>query len=616
MTKIANVNVSIAGKEIVINRKNFSRLAVDRNAKDVSDSFTLEVLDDDASTLESLILAGNNDISITYFSEDLEDLEAGKTLSGNILKISTAFVDNRQMLSISGLVSIGVKDKYEKYSVSWNVVPKFKMSDVLGVAKTQLQDENFEYDAGLDQFWQMVKKSWNDSFSVWYDLAILFNSEDELASEANYKDIIDNIFANNWISLDSQGNYYLQKYRKTKSMTYTGKGMDSSGNYDQEDSEKYTVKSEGSYIIPMKPDKILKLIFCGGKFSDLLEKEYTDYKGTSFYTEDISNADWYFIKKWYDMMGTFPGLGYTEFIKTETSWCETELNQVRQSFFEYIYHTLLNKMYVIKDGKIYTNFYLSFEDKTVKLKRLDASANPKDIPEYIYYGKFNDSGRNKGRMISFSPTTDILTSLIAGQSAVDSSADISTTNLITDKTMEDITITKAKDNLNEKNAEKTKNDKVVEGRYNVKWGAIKIASSSKTEADADLKGKDIVKVFENAAKLAYKAEAVIDGYNNLSPQEYIKITILPASVNGGTSAHHYSGTYFILSISDEISNGKFVSKLKLIKNINAMGDTAQVNESINDQQGEQKFSVSPEVHIKEDDPLIVKQAKMNQVTTY
>ena len=47
-----------------------------------------------------------------------------------------------------------------------------------------------------------------------------------------------------------------------------------------------------------------------------------------------------------------------------------------------------------------------------------------------------------------------------------------------------------------------------------------------------------------------------------------------------------------------------------------MGDTAQVNESINDQQGEQKFSVSPEVHIKEDDPLIVKQAKMNQVTTY
>ena len=182
--------------------------------------------------------------------------------------------------------------------------------------------------------------------------------------------------------------------------------------------------------------------------------------------------------------------------------------------------------------------------------------------------------------------------------------------------MEDITITKAKDNLNEKNAEKTKNDKVVEGRYNVKWGAIKIASSSKTEADADLKGKDIVKVFENAAKLAYKAEAVIDGYNNLSPQEYIKITILPASTNGGTSAHHYSGTYFILSISDEISNGKFVSKLKLIKNINAMGDTAQVNESINDQQGEQKFSVSPEVHIKEDDPLIVKQAKMNQVTTY
>ena len=39
-----------------------------------------------------------------------------------------------------------------------------------------------------------------------------------------------------------------------------------------------------------------------------------------------------------------------------------------------------------------------------------------------------------------------------------------------------------------------------------------------------------------------------------------------------------SGTYFILSIEDEISNGMYTSRLSLIKNVNKIGLTATISE--------------------------------------
>ena len=104
------------------------------------------------------------------------------------------------------------------------------------------------------------------------------------------------------------------------------------------------VKSNGEYVIPIKPDKILKLICCGGNFSDLLEKEYTDYKDTAFYRSDISEAEWYYIKKWYEKMGKFNGLGYGTFnCDFDLDVVEDQFKQVRKSFMEYMYDDVLSK---------------------------------------------------------------------------------------------------------------------------------------------------------------------------------------------------------------------------------------------------------------------------------
>ena len=68
------------------------------------------------------------------------------------------------------------------------------------------------------------------------------------------------------------------------------------------------------------------------------------------------------------------------------------------------------------DGKRHANFYLSFEILgLVRFKRLDTSTTPANIPQYIYYGNFNnkDEENNKGYMISFSPTLDIITVMIS-----------------------------------------------------------------------------------------------------------------------------------------------------------------------------------------------------------
>ena len=258
----------------------------------------------------------------------------------------------------------------------------------------------------------------------------------------------------------------------------------------------------------------------------------------------------------------------------ETDWTEDEYIQTRQSFMEFMYNDVLPKCRITKDNKKYLNFYLSFEKNEVKFKRLDASKEPTNATEYFYYGKFNDDGRNKGRMTSFSPTLNILTSMITSGTH-ESDGDISGLNLITGKENEGIKVSATES---------------TEGRYKVPWGALQIASTV-NEIDTANSEAALIKVFEEAAKLAYQAEATITGFNKLCPQDYINITILPKNNTGTPVTHHMSGTYFIISIKDEISNGNYTSTLKLIKNIKNMGNTAAISKVLSDGDKEIKYKV-------------------------
>lgn len=578
--KTANINITVGNTDYIINHSNFSSLEVKRTAKDVCDSFVLKILDNDACEIEAALLTGNNYVKVVYIDDNLS---INKTLAGFIYKMESSFINNRNMLSLSGFISTSIRDKFEKYSFAWNIVPKFNWKDVLGVAYRGIYNENYSEDSVLDQMWQSDMATLGEFFK---GLGSLFSLN--LSKWDNYQEVIDNIFERNLISVDKQGNYYMQKYKDLKddSAEYNDR---MTGEIYSDDADKMISRSNGSYIIPIKPDKIMKLICCGGNYSDLLEAEYTDYKGTNFYKQDISNAEWYFIKKWYEKMGKFEGLGYGNFKNNHTlKYDESEFRQEKQSFLEFIYNFVLLKSTEVKDNKEYTNFYLSFDEGsgnnkgTVTLDRLDVSVKPDNIPQYIYYGKFKDGGTNKGRMISFNPTLDILTSMITKGTYVDSNsgADISGINLL------------GREGVTENTVDASTKITSNEGRYNVKWGVVKVSMATSNTANKDIAMNDIIKAFEEAESKAYRATATILGFNTLAPQDYIDIILLPKNDTGLPTHHHMSGTYFILSVKNTISDdGTFKTDLDLIKNVGNTGDTAMVELTKEEEEEEVKYVV-------------------------
>lgn len=605
--KTANINITIGSTEYVISHKNFSELKVSRTAKDVNDSFELSILDNDAYEIEGALLSGNNYIQIDYVDDDLK---VYKSLGGFVFKLGSSFINNRNMLTISGFVSTSIKDKYEKYSTSWNVVPKFKWSEVLGDAGLQVVDANYNVDAGLDKFGQNFSNFLKQSLAGW---KFLFQGifDDNWNKVDNYKNVIDNIFDKDLISIDKQGNYYVQKYKREgdSASDQTDKMQDElSKDYDKDN----MVKSDGSYVIPIKPHKLIKLICCGGKFSDLLEEEYTDYKGTAFYKSDYKESDWYFIKKWFEKMGSFDGLGYGTFnCNYDTLIDESEYIQTKQSFMEFLYKTVLSRCVQEVDGNKYANFYLSFDEGSgnnkgsVTLSRLDASVVPTNAPKYTYYGKFEDDGKNKGRMTSFNPKLDILTSMITqGTYPAGNDSDLSKVNLIGGEETK-ITVS----------ASKTDDVGNVEGRYNVKWGLVKITTATPYSSNKAIAETDIIKTFNTASELAYRASATIEGFNTLTPQSYIEIVLLPKNNSGQPTYHHMSGIYFILSIEDRIADGRFTSSLELIKNINNIGNTAIVEETEQENIGDLKYSVQTYNTITSKDTILSGQMKMNSGNT-
>jgi len=567
--RTANITITLGGENIICPHSYFSSLEIERTAKDVCDKFTLKVLDSAAFDIEKILFSkkeGNNNIYIEYIDTDMN---VSKKLAGYVLSISSSFINNRNMLSLSGYVSTNIKDKFEKYSVSWNVIPKFNMAEVLGVTYNRVLDANYQYDSTLDKL-----ADWFDKYLGSAALPQLINPS---KLENNWQAIIDDIFDNNKIYLDTLGNYYVQAYNK-----------DTKGN-----SNKVAVKSSGQYIIPIKPDKLIKLICCGGKYEDLLNAQYIDYKGTSFYSSDLDEAEWYYIQRWFKKMGKFDGLKYKDFkcdITTDLS--EDEFVQTKESFLDFIYNKVLPKCVNTKDENKYTNFYLEFDNDNVYFKRLDASKQyvSGEVPNYTYYSRFVSSDKNIGRMISFSPTLDILTSQITnGTSTAGTSADISALNLIGysggNSDTKNTTTTVDSDSSNNNGAD------FLEGRYAVKWGEVKLEAtvgSTPSLNDAEI---DIANVFNKLSLLPYRAKATIEGFNTLKPMDTIEITIVPRNDTGEPLSHHTSGMYYILSMTDVISDGKYTSDLSLVKNISNLGASA-IKDEATTTIGELKYTVS------------------------
>ena len=195
---------------------------------------------------------------------------------------------------------------------------------------------------------------------------------------------------------------------------------------------------------------------------------------------------------------------------------------------------------------------------------------------------------NKGVLVDFTPSLNILTSMIAGGAIDSDGADISSLSLFPYSDNQQNQITKGSEGsiYDQIKMETSLNKAKAEGTYRYNWGITKVAPVVGYSNSKVLSESEINKVFQQAEELSYRATATIEGFNYLSPQDFIKITVIPSDKNGNPYHHHTSGIYFILSIEDTISNGKFVSKLELIKNISSMGKTAIVSKAINEVENE------------------------------
>ena len=401
--KITNLLVTVGNRDIIINHANFLSLSIKRRAKDVCNSFTLEVLDTSANELEAVLLSGNNAISITYLDDNMNVVE-GREFTGYIYKMTNAFKDNRVLLTIEGFVGISINDKYDRYSLSWNVIPRFNMTELFGsAAEFTTWDENRDVKSGFDNlvsdledayhFYKYgVEKIYKEHGILGLTLpGLLYHwIAGDTSNTMLWPEWMSFLFTNDLFFTNKNGEFYTIKYDDLKDDS-----LEKIDPVSEEDNTlkvaflKRIVKAEGNYVIPIRPHKLLKLILEGGAFTDLLEENYTDYIGTSFYqSSGFTNADWLFIQLWFKKMGKFQGLGYTNFkCDYNLDLAGDEFIQTKESFTEFIFNKILPKCVETINGNTYANFFISFDsDKTATVRRLDASIVPENIPEYTYYG--------------------------------------------------------------------------------------------------------------------------------------------------------------------------------------------------------------------------------------
>ena len=592
----ANINIMVGGRQVHINPPNFMSLSIERLAGDACNRFTLQVLDTDAFELEYSLLnntGGKITISYTDYTKNTH-----KNFAGYVLEIDETYHEDRMMLTLTGFVGLSLQNMYDRYSVVWNVVPKFKWSDVfsdVNVFNTSVSTSVTGNDQNKDDGFFEGLGNWfrNLGGTTWFSLTALlkaFTSEETLGdimakslnwggdAEGTMSEVLDNL------KVDKAGNYYLPNRKINTNYSLTDK------------EQSHNVKQSGSIIIPMKPSKIIKLIARGGYYSELLEDDFENYKGTAFYngTSKVSELDWLWIKLWFKKLGKFPGCGWkcNDADIEDTDMKQVDFTQSNISFTKFINDVLLKnctitevkktqgyeKGFNVNQGTVMYNqnsigsnivetttttvkgnfyFYLD-ENSSAHLKRVNITNKPDIKRTYYLYGYDSTKEYQEepyGHIVAFNANTKVLTSLIASNAVPD--YNISNKNLVT-----------GGDNPDVEEQVEAEDENLSEFKD---WGKISVTvtTGSKSGSGGD-KATALSKVQQDAYEKSYEASATIIGSCGLSPQDYIQIIVLPKG--SGIKQHHTSGYYYILKIKETIKDGTISSELSLIKNVANMGN--------------------------------------------
>ena len=534
--KYANIGVSFGDNDtqVSIDVDNFSSLTLERVVSDSANHFTLNVLDDSAFDIEKYLLQGKNNIDVHYYDKDNN---ISNNFSGNITKMSSSFINNRNMLTLEGYVGLSIESKYQLYSRSWNNVVLFNWSEIF--------DDWVESDDGDGSYRTNAEAFWNNFFGLFENAFGGDYSEKEDIERANSNyinkalSVLDNIYQ------DDNGTFYTFSQKKGE--------------------EDKVVKGE-EIILPVRPHKILRLLSHGGSMIELLESPLNkdSYEGCEQFIDILENrknilVDFAFIEGWLKKYEDIKGNGWNYYDENiaPTKLVSVSLSQDSMSDIKYIYEVLSkNSVKETKNNTIEYNYKFSIdENKNVHFKPIEISATQEPKKTYTYYGSFNtDDGQSI--MTSFSADTNILTAYLTGD--MSSLEDMSNLNLVTNSEMESDILSRQEDQIYSK-----------ESKYKFEFKSHAFAPKVMTNG-AENAESSWESYWSSAMSQVYKAKATILGNSGLAPGDYVEILVIPRP----GLYHHSSGLYYIIKQTDKIDNGKMTSELELIKNIATLGQSS------------------------------------------
>lgn len=508
----ANVFISIGDGDsngINIDYKDFYSLDMTRVVSDAANNFKLMVLDNSAFNIERLLLQGYNNINFEYLSDDGS---INERFSGNITKMNSSFINNRNMLTLEGFMGISIDNKYTLKSRPWN-------------------------------------------------MALLFP----------WEQIFDKYDTNKIISLIAENKImYSDDGTSKKYFVYSQKEKDKGEQKKIEGTEIYfpVRPSDMVYLLCVGGNLADYMYTDVGRYRNCesFYKLITIDRST-YYKKD-ETMDLNFIKEFVRKNGDIKGNNWTPGQIDRTLLVENGLSQTRMSDVQYIYSILCANAAkeVSTQGNTSTieyNFNFTIDNnRKVDFKPINIETNKNNAKTYTYYGDFGSEDADS-KLIAFSADTNVLTAFLTGDTS--QLEDMKTLNLITGEAM----------TLDGIEFDIQSNEGLYEYKYGTQVYSINKNTNGKANSWAVLKSawsKAAAMNYKASATIIGNHGLKAGDYVNI----LVMPTKISVDGIERPFYHHSSGLYFISEIQENIASGKKTSTLSLIKNVASIGNAIEV----------------------------------------
>lgn len=568
--KHANVIIKMSGVEVSKVYKNFVSLSLTRNWGDTANSFELKLIDETAYEIESIILGGDRNISLTYYETGEDGVEVSKNMSGYIWDYDISFVNNLVILNLSGTCGVNVGDTYTIYNRLWNTIINFNTWDLIkGVSS---DEAFFGYGNSID--WLNIIPGVGNL--LWLGLVGKYISDNNDGG-VYYEDpelSVEDLHIYTVEDNDGNVTYKIQKVDINNPSIVS----------DPKDDPSNFIECSTMYL-PVRPSDIVKLIINGGKYEDLFDSsiDYDDFYDQGFaFSEEAKNynksssssgtvpyseatdmqkkAIKYFLK----LMGTVEGHAGWEIGEIEkTKPVMLNFSQTKKSDLSYIQDVLINHSISEKTGNASYQFYFIDNKAYFKAINLDSTAKATVILGQ-YYPNIKKTGGatySGGDIISFTHKAP-LSAYIAGGSSTSLQGFNFTTG----------------ENINTEGLSSAESTEQAESQY-IPYITGKVATLPQGKSSGTIE-EFIAEAANNRTslqQLAYQAELTIKGNMKLECGNYIELINLPSK--GSIKFHHTSGMYLIYKIEESITKGTYQTKLYLVKNASSVGVGSSVSGS-------------------------------------